>query len=187
MKLQYSGTDQEKSPKVCTSRGDKNGVRQKKTVGHSQHTLCSELSVWSGFWKSKQSGSYVFSSFFFLEFNHAWPAALRVCSHGTSSMATVVHALRRWLVATSPSTTCLDICHYDASDEKRMSNSATKLAQRSHLNCVLNPKVEIQSSNERRNWFKYWGSGKSISNRTGSNRQNSNVSCWNATRSYNSN
>jgi hypothetical protein len=60
-------------------------------------------------------------------------------------------------------------------------------------NCMLNPEVEIQSSNQTegtKNWFKHSISTKcrhsamenQILNPTGSNRQNSNVSCCNVAR-----
>ena len=109
--------------------------------------------------------------------------------------ATVVHALRRRLVATSPSTTWPDICHYHTRGGRLISNAVTKLVQAYRLNCMLHPEVEIQSSNQTKNWSKHWIStgcrrsavGNQILNQRGSNKQNSNVSCCNVARSLKSN
>ena len=161
---------------------------QENCWSQSTHSLQRAISVVL-FWKVEAvSVLYIF----FLEFNHAWPAALRVCPDGTSSTATVVHALRRRLVATSPSTTWPDICHYHTRDGRLIYNAVTKLVQRYRPNCMLHPEVEIQSSNQTKNWSKHWISTEcrhsvvqkqnQILNPTGSNRQNSNVSCCNVAR-----
>lgn len=97
-----------------------------------------------GFWKSKQWACYIILYFFFLGFNHALPSALTACKrwnvfngHRGPCFATSVACYLSFHNLTWP-----DICHYDTRDDGQMPNSATKLVPRSHLNCMLNPKVK---------------------------------------------
>ena len=117
-------------------------------------------------WKVKAMSVFYIS---FPEFNHAWPAALSL-PDGTSSTATVVHALRRRLVATSPSTTWPDICHCHTRDGRLISNAVTKLVQtkissklhapsgggnskfKSNKELVQTPNIEFQLSADIRRW-----------------------------------